>query len=166
MILAKIKETAKFLNFARKSFTKGGFRHINNYLSGLIGLAKKTVKTISASCADEKHSSALNRILNDAKFEKRLLEERYLKKICYLFRGFDIFLIIDDTLVPHDGKHIDESQEHFDHTSNSYIKGHQFFTGILYTSFLQLPLFPELYSKNTNSKIEMAATIHATSHLA
>ena len=135
-------------------------------MSGLIGLAKKTVKTISASCADEKHSSALNRILNDAKFEKRLLEERYFKKICYLFRGFDIFLIIDDTLVPHDGKHIDESQEHFDHTSNSYIKGHQFFTGILYTSFLQLPLFPELYSKNTNSKIEMAATIHATSHLA
>jgi len=156
MILAKIKETVKFLNFARKSFTKGGFRHINNYLSGLISLTKKTVKQISKSCADEKHSSALNRILNDAKFEKRLLEEKYFQKIRYLFRGFDIFLIIDDTLVPHDGEHIEESQKHFDHTSSSYMKGHQFFTGILYTPFLQLPIFPELYSKSSSSKIEMA----------
>jgi len=156
MILSKIKEIPKLLSFARKSFTKGGFRHVGNYLSGLISLAKKTVRKISASCADEKHSSALNRILIDAKFEKELLEEKYLKKIRYLFRGQDIFLIIDDTLVPHDGKHIEESQDHFDHTSNSFIKGHQFFTAILYTPFLQLPLFPELYSKNTNSKIEMA----------
>jgi len=56
MILGKINEMAKFLNFARKSFTKGGFRHVNNYLSGLVNLARKTVKKISASCSDEKHS--------------------------------------------------------------------------------------------------------------
>ena len=156
MILSKIKEIPKLLSFAKKSFTKGGFRHVNNYLSGLISLAKKTVRQISVSCADETYSSALNRILIDAKFEKELLEEKYLKKIRYLFRGLDIFLIIDDTLVPHNGENIEESQEHFDHTSNSFVKGHQFFTAILYTPYLQMPIFPELYSKNTNSKISMA----------
>ncbi len=166
MILSKIREIPKLLSFAKKTFTKGGFRHVGNYLSGLISLAKKTVRKISASCADEKYSSALNRILIDAKFEKELLEEKYFKKIRYLFRGQDIFLIIDDTLVPHDGEHIEESQDHFDHTSNSFIKGHQFFTAILYTPFLQLPIFPELYSKNTNSKIEMAKNLISKIELA
>jgi len=145
LIIKRLKEAINKLSFLRKVFTKGGFRHAGNYISGLITSSKKTVKKISKSCPDEKHSSALNRILAKAKFEKEKLRERYLKKIKYLFKNWDIFLIIDDTLVEHDGKQIEESQKHFDHSKNDYIQGHQFLTAILYTPFLQLPIFPELF---------------------
>ena len=159
MVLSQIKEVIKILSFSRKAFTKGGFRHAGNYISGLIALSKKTVKKISEACIDENDSSALNRILTEAKFEKESFETRYLKKICYLFRGLDIFLLLDDTLAKHNGKYIEETQMHFDHSTNEYVRGHQFFTAILYTPVLQLPIFPELYSKNTDSKIEMAKNL-------
>ena len=156
VILAKIKEVAQNLSFLRNSFTKGGFRHATNYISGLIALSKKTAKKIAEACPDEKHSSALSRILTEAKFEKESFEKRYLKKIRFLFGNFAIYLLFDDTIVEHNGEFVEETQQHFDHNKNGYVRGHQFFTAILYTPFLQLPLFPELYSKNTDSKIEMA----------
>lgn len=155
MVLAELKEAIEHLKFCRKFFTKSGFRHAVNYISGLITLDKKTVKKIAKACPDEK-SSAMNRILTEAKFEKELFEERYLKKLRFMFSNSKIYLLLDDTLVEHNGGLIEETQNHFDHNTNGYIKGHQFFTAILYTPHLQLPIFPELYSKNTDSKIEMA----------
>jgi len=157
MILPKIKEILNTLNFAKKSFTKGGFRYVQIYISGLISQSKKTVNKI-AKAANKNHSS-LNRILNEAKFEKEKLEKRYLKKIRHLFKNATTFLLIDDTLVERNGKHIELTQKHHDHNTNSYMKGHQFFTAIIYTSFLQLPLFPELYSPESCSKIEMAKNL-------
>ena len=119
-------------------------------------MSKKTVKKIAKACPDEKHSSALNRILNESKFEKESLEKLYMKKIRFLFRDLNTHLLLDDTLVEHNGECIEETQKHFDHSTNDFVQGHQFFTAILYTPLLQLPIFPELYSKNTDSKIEMA----------
>ena len=57
------------------------------------------------------------------------------------------------------GKKIELTQKHFDHNSNDYVNGHQFFTAILCSGFLQIPIFPELYSKETDSKIEMAKNL-------
>ena len=155
-ILPKLEELNKHLNFAKKAFTKGGFRHATNYIDGLIALNRKTVKKISQASVDESHHSAINRILTEAKFEQELLEERYLKKIGYLAKGLQVSLIFDDTLAEHNGKCIEEAQSHYDHSSNDFIRGHQFFTSMIHTPVFQLPLFPKLYSKNTDSKIEMA----------
>lgn len=157
MILPKIKEILNTLNFAKKAFTKSGFRHVQNYVSGLISQNKKTVNKI-AKTVNKSHSS-LNRILNEAKFDKEKLEKRYFEKIKYLFKNATTSLLIDDTLVERDGKHIELTQKHKDHNTNSYINGHQFFTSIIHTGFLQLPLFPELYSPKSNSKIEMAKNL-------
>lgn len=159
MVLHKIKEVINTIKFAKKAFTKGGFRLVTNYVSGLISSAKKTVKKIASACIDIKHQSSLNRVLNEAKFEKEQLEDRYFKKTKHLFKNSDVDLLIDDTLVERNGKRVEEAQSHFDHNSNDYIRGHQFLTGVLHTPFLQLPLFPELYSKNTDSKIEMAKSL-------
>ena len=155
-ILPKLEEINKHLTFAKKSFTRGGFRHFTAYIDGLITLNKKTVKQISKAALEESHHSAINRILTESKFEQELLESKYLKKIAYLTKGQKISLIFDDTLVEHNGRKIEETQSHKDHSSNGFITGHQFFTAILYTEFLQMPLFPKLYSKNTDSKIDMA----------
>jgi len=155
-ILPKLEEINKHLTFAKKSFTKGGFRHFTAYIDGLITLNKKTVKQISKASIEENHHSAINRVLTEAKFEQELLERKYLKKIFYITKGQKVSLIFDDTLAEHNGKKIEETQSHKDHSSDSFITGHQFFTALIYTEIMQMPLFPKLYSKNTDSKIEMA----------
>jgi hypothetical protein len=155
-ILPKLEEINKHLIFAKKAFTKGGFRHFSAYIDGLITLNKKTVKQISKASLEENHHSGINRVLTESKFEQELLERKYLKKIFYITKGQKVSLILDDTLAEHNGKKIEETQSHKDHSSDSFITGHQFFTAILYTEIMQMPLFPKLYSKNTDSKIEMA----------
>lgn len=49
MRLPKIKEVMNILNFAKKSFTKGSFRLVGNYIHGLITVEKKTIKKIAES---------------------------------------------------------------------------------------------------------------------
>ncbi len=161
MVLPILKEVKNFLNFAKGNFTKGGFRHIQGYVSGLISLGKKTVKKISGAIIGEAHHSAISRMMDDAKFEKEKLEIRFLKKLKYLFKNADVFLIFDDTLVKREGKKIDLAKKHYDHSTGGYVQGHQFFTSMLYTKFLQMPLFPELFSDDSPTKIEMAKSLIA-----
>ena len=155
-ILPKLEELNKHLTFAKKAFTKRGFRHVVQYIDGLITINKKTVRQISEASIAEGHHSAINNVLTDAKFNQEFLEKRYLKKIAYFAKGLKVSLIFDDTLVERNGKKIEETQFHKDHSEDRFIKGHQFFTAIIHTEIVQLPLFPKLYSKNTDSKIEMA----------
>lgn len=166
MALPIIKEVSSILKFAKNAFTKGSFRYVTQYVNGLISLAKKTVKKISEASSEIKHQSRLNYVLTEAKFEEEILKQRYLKKIKHLFKNTPVYLIIDDTLIERNGKAIEEAQKHFNHNDNDYINGHQFFTAILWTPFLQLPLFPQLYSKNTDSKIEMAQSLIDTLEVA
>lgn len=58
-ILPKLKELNKHLNFAKKAFTKGGFRHATTYINGLITINRKTVKKISQASIEENHHSAI-----------------------------------------------------------------------------------------------------------
>ena len=155
-LLPQLKEVDKHLNFAQKFFTKGGFRHVTAYINGLIGVNKKTIKQISLASPDEKGHAAMQRVLNDSAFEQQRLEERYLKKVAYWCKGQQVYLILDDTLNEHEGKHIEQTQVHYNHSNDGYLTGHQFFTAIIFTEGIQLPLFPQLYSKETDSKIEMA----------
>lgn len=154
MVLPKIKEVLNVLNFAKKAFTRGSFRHVQNYITGLIAQGKKTVRKISK--AGNKKRSSLSRILNEAKLNKEELEKRYLKKIKYLSKNSETYLIIDDTLVERNGKKIELTKNHFDHNTSKYVKGHQFFTSLIRFGPLQLPLFPELFSPKSLSKIEMS----------
>jgi hypothetical protein len=158
-ILPKLKQLNSHLSFLRKCFTKRGFRHVIRYINGLIALNKKTVKQISKSSVDDVDQSLLNRIVTESTFKQQELEERYLKKIAYFTRGYEISLLFDDTLVERNGKKVEEAQSHKDHTNNDFLTGHEFFTSIIYTSAIQLPLLPKLYSKNTDSKIEMASDL-------
>lgn len=149
-MLPEIKEVNSILAFAKKAFTKGSFRCIVQYVNGLIALAKKTVKKISDASSEIRNQSELNYVLTESKFEQEILTKRYLEKIRYLFRNLPVYLIIDDTLVERNGYTVQEAQYHYDHNSGKQIRGHQFFTALLWTPILQLPIFPDLYSKNTD----------------
>ena len=158
-ILPELKELNKHLAFVKHAFSRGGFRHVVQYVDGLITLNKKTVKQISKASVEENHHSAMSRLLTEASFEQESLEQRYLKKTKYLTKGMKVSLLFDDTLVERNGKKVEEAQRHFNHSDDEFISGHQFFTSLIHTPLLQLPLFPRLYSKNTDSKIEMASDL-------
>jgi hypothetical protein len=81
MVLPIIKGVTSILKFAKNAFTKGSFRHVTQYVNGLISLGKKTVKKISEASSEIKHQSELNYVLTEAKFEEEILKQRYLKKI-------------------------------------------------------------------------------------
>jgi hypothetical protein len=156
-ILPKLRQINTLLNFTKKAFTKNGFRHITNYINGLIAINKKTIKSISKNSLDEKNHNAIQKLLQKGKFNQELLEQRYIKKLKFLFRNLKISLIFDDTLHQRFGKKIEGSQSHKNHASgNSYIYGHQYFTAMLIAGNLQFPLFPRLFYKNSISKIDMA----------
>ncbi|MEK6855312.1 MAG: transposase [Nanoarchaeota archaeon] len=159
MKLSRFKKLNQHLSFLKKCFTRGGFRHVTEYIGGLISVNKKTVKQISKASTDDKHQSLLNRILTKARFKQDELEKRYLKKVKYYTKGQETTLIFDDTLVKREGEKVEETQYHKDHSSDSYLLGHQFFTSMICTPLIQLPLLPKLYSKNTESKIEMASNL-------
>ena len=156
-LLPKLKQLNSHLSFLRKSFTKRGFRHATTYINGLIALNRKTVKQISKACAEGEDESSLNRILTGSKFKQEALQERYISKVRHYSKGHKTSLIFDDTLVKREGRKVEETQYHKNHCKGEeFIRGHQFFTSMIYTPLIQLPLFPKLYSKNTDSKIQMA----------
>ena len=157
MILPKIKEVTNILNFAKKQFSKGSFRQVNNYISGLITITKQSIKKIAKVTMTNQQS--LNYTINEAKFNKEDLEKRYFKKIKHTYNKSKVYLLIDDTLVEKNGECIEKIQSHFNHNTGNYTMGHQYFTAILYTPFLQMPIFPELYSIESDSKIEMAKNL-------
>ncbi len=64
------------LNFTKKSFTKGGFRLVGNYINGLIFLAKKTVNKIAKASSEVNHQQKLNRINLKRNFWKKDIYKR------------------------------------------------------------------------------------------
>jgi len=143
----------------KNCFTKPQFNHVKNYVGGLIALNKKTINSISISSKEEKDQSNLNRFLTEAEWSEDDVQDRYVKKINHQTKGMSVSLIIDDSLSKKTGKHIEETQYHKDHSNNSFVFGHQIVTAMIMCFGLLLPLFPKLYSKKTQSKIEFAKQI-------
>lgn len=155
-ILPRLKEINKHINFLKKNFTIPQFSHFKKYISGLIALHNKTISNISNAAIYKRDQSSLNRFLTKAKWDEEKLQERYVKKVKHLTYRKPTSLIIDDSIAKKTGKHIEEAQYHKNHTGHGYIFGHQLVTALVMCVGLVLPLFPQLYSKKTQSKIELA----------
>lgn len=157
-LILQMEQIEEYLYFLRPCFTKRGFRHGISYINGLIFSFKKTIKQITKNDLNYKHHSGIQRLLNSLRLNLKLLNDKYLVKLKYLFKG-EITLIFDDSLVERDGKKIELAQTHFDHCSGSYIRGHQFFTAMLCAENIILPLFPKVFSVQSDSKIAMAKSL-------
>ena len=158
-VLPKLKEVNKYLSFLKNCFTKPQFNHVRNYVGGLIALNKKTISSISNSSKEEKDQSNLNRFLTEAEWSEDEVQDRYVKKISHQTKRKPTSLIIYDSIAEKTGKHIEEVQYHKDHSGNGFVFGHQVVTALIMCFGLLLPLFPKLYSKKTQSKIELAKQI-------
>lgn len=155
-ILPKIDIMDGVINFAKKCFTKPQFQHLREYLGGLITLPNKTISSIATASITHKDQSSLNRFLTCSEWNEEKLHERYLKKAKHLFHREKTSLIIDDSISKKTGEHIEDAQYHKDHCSDGYVFGHQIVTAMVKAKDKVLPLFPRLYSKRTESKIEIA----------
>jgi hypothetical protein len=158
-ILPKIELLDPLLNLFRKCFTKPQFSNFCDYVSGLIALPKKSIRAISKASTRKKNQSSLNRFLTSSGWEEADVQGKYFSKIKNITGRDALSLIIDDSLSKKTGKHIEETQYHKDHSTKGYVFGHQIVTALLKTKDAVFPLFPKLYSKKTQSKIEFAKSL-------
>ena len=149
------------ISFAKKCFSKPQFKQVTKYVTGLITLQKKSISSISAASVVKQDQSSLNRFITEANWDEHKLEDRYTKKVQHLLGREKASLVIDYSLSKKTGKHIEETQFHKDHSGKGYVFGHQIVTALVKVREKALPLFPKLYSKKTQSKIEFAKDLIA-----
>ncbi|MEK6837422.1 MAG: IS701 family transposase [Nanoarchaeota archaeon] len=152
----KIDVLNSVISFAKKCFSKPQFKQVTKYVTGLITLQKKSISSISAASVVKQDQSSLNRFLTEAEWDEQKLEDRYTRKVQHVFGREKASLVIDDSLSKKTGKHIEEVQYHKDHSGNGYVFGHQIVTALVKVRDKVFPVFPKLYSKKTESKIELA----------
>ena len=98
---------------------KRQLRHFGEYLTGLYIAQRKTVNGINAEFVDVTDQSCLNRRLTEATWDTAALNEARLaelqKRHDTRYSKFGV-IAIDDTLIDHDGKQIEDvSTQHNRH---------------------------------------------------
>ena len=160
-VLPETTVLSSIISFAKKCFSKPQFKQVTKYVTGIITLQKKSISSISAASVKKQNQSSLNRFLTESEWDERKLEDRYIKKVQHEFGREKASLVIDDSLSKKTGKHIAETQYHKDHSGKGYVFGHQIVTALVKVREKAFPLFPKLYSKKTQSKIEFAKDLIA-----
>jgi DDE superfamily endonuclease len=104
-------------------------QHFGEYLTGLLGAEKKTVTGINAEFAETTDQSCLNRWLGAAPWDVQQLNERRLAwhqhdpQTRYSERGI---IPIDNTLVNHAGKLIEDAGYYWDHAEKRHKIAHDY----------------------------------------
>jgi hypothetical protein len=104
-------------------------RHFAEYLTGLLVARKKNVSAINREFADTTDQSCLNRFLNDVVWNEKALNERRLEILQrdaatrYSDQGV---IAIDDVLIDHEGKLIDDVGWFWDHAEDRHKIAHDY----------------------------------------
>ena len=104
-------------------------RHFAEYLTGLLVAAKKNVSGINAEFAETTDQSCLNRFVTQAPWDVEQLNERRLDwhqrdpQTRYSERGM---IPIDNTLVDHAGKLIEDVGYYWDHAEKRHKIAHDY----------------------------------------
>jgi uncharacterized protein YndB with AHSA1/START domain len=109
--------------------TEAARRHFAEYLTGLMIAEKKTVSGINREFVITTDQSCLNRWLNEVAWDVTVLNDRRLvwlqgdPKTRYSARGV---IAIDNTLVDHAGKLIEDVGWFWDHANERYLIAHDY----------------------------------------
>lgn len=104
-------------------------RHLAEYLTGLLVAERKTVAGLNAEFAVTTDQSCLNRWLTEVKWDERQLNERRLAWLQrdpttrYAASGV---IPLDNTLIDHDGKYIEDVGWYWDHAEDRYKIAHDY----------------------------------------
>ncbi|MBE0512600.1 transposase [Candidatus Bathyarchaeota archaeon] len=103
-------ELMDYLRAFKPSLSKRQFKHLINYVTGLIASKRKTVRYIAKSCLDEGDQSSLNRFLHSKAWRAKALNQVLLQQVweeLTPITGSTLFLIVDDTLLEKFGRHME-----------------------------------------------------------
>ena len=104
-------------------------RHFARYVTGLLVARKKNVSAINREFANTTDQSCLNKFLNDVVWDEESLNERRLEVLQrdlatrYSDQGV---IAIDDVLIDHEGKLIDDVGWFWDHAEDRYKIAHDY----------------------------------------
>ena len=104
-------------------------RHFAEYLTGLLVAERKSVRGINSEFAVTTDQSCLNRFLTGVKWDAKGLNERRLKELQhdpatrYSAQGV---IAIDNTLIDHEGKLMEDAGWFWDHADQRYLIAHDY----------------------------------------
>jgi len=104
-------------------------RHLAEYLTGLMVAERKTVTGINAQFVETTDQSCLNRFLTEAEWDAQALNERRLELLQrdpttrYHDQGV---IALDDVLIDHDGKFIEDVGWLWDHAEDRHKIAHDY----------------------------------------
>jgi hypothetical protein len=104
-------------------------RHFAEYLTGLIVAERKSVRGINSEFVVTTDQSCLNRWMTDVNWDAKRLNERRLKQLQhdpgtrYSAQGV---IAIDNTLIDHEGKLIEDAGWFWDHADQRYLIAHDY----------------------------------------
>lgn len=119
-------------------------RHFAEYLTGLLVAEHKTVSGITREFADTTDQSCLNRFLTEAPWDvERINAHRleWLQSDPSTRYRHDGVIAIDNTLIDHDGKLIEDAGWFWDHADERYLIAHDYlFANYVHPSGKHYPL--------------------------
>lgn len=104
-------------------------RHFAEYLTGLMVADRKTINGISGEFVETTDQSCLNRWLTEVKWDPKQLNDR---RLCELQKGSKTrysprgVIALDNTLIDHDGKLIEDVGYFWDHADQRYLLAHDY----------------------------------------
>ena len=128
------------------------FQHFENYLTGLMVLANKSMANISRCLLESADKTNLSRFFSEAPWEQEKVNE---KRIAYMLEQTagvrrkveQSSVIVDDTLCEHVGSMFEYVARHYDHCEGRYPLGHNLVTTHYVSGAVRFPLDVRLYRR-------------------
>jgi SRSO17 transposase len=128
------------------------FQHFENYLTGLMVLANKSMANISRCLLESADKTNLSRFFSEAPWEQEQVNE---KRITYMLeqtadvrrKAEQSCVIVDDTLCEHVGSMFEYVARHYDHCEGRYPLGHNLVTTHYVSGAVRFPLEVRLYRR-------------------
>lgn len=147
-------------NFKGIFSNKAQYQHFKQYLTGIMIVADKTCSGIQSTFIEQKSVNSLDHFLIHTKWSEVEMNRKRIKDLenrPETTSRPDGIVAIDDTLSHKTGKHIDDAEYHFDHSTGKMVLGHNLVTAQYNDSHVNYPLDYRLYHRQPDKKFITAA---------
>jgi len=146
------KQGRKFKNIFKN---KAQYKHFKEYVTGLMLCDNKTFMGIQAKYIDASSINSLDHFMIRADWSEQEINNQ---RITHLQQRNDTaskpdgVISIDDTLTHKTGKHMDDAEYHFDHSTGKYVLGHNLVSTQYKDRQLSYPLDYRPYYRKPSKK--------------
>ena len=137
---------------------KAQYKHFKEYVTGLMLCENKTFMGIQSKYIDASSINSLDHFMIRAEWSENEIND---KRISHLQQRIDTaskpegVVSLDDTLTHKTGKHIDDAEYHFDHSTGKYVLGHNLVSTQYKDRQVSYPLdYRPYYRKPTKKELQ------------